>query len=77
MQRGICGMVDISKKIKAAGTYLGISQAELARRLGMSPAALNQRLKTGKWSSEDLERIAEALGAEFICEFVFPDGQRI
>lgn len=70
-------MVDITKKIRAAAAYLEISQAELARRLNMSPAAFNQRMKTGKWSSADLEHIASALGAEFVCSFVFPDGQEI
>lgn len=69
--------MDISTKIRLAETYAKISEAELARRLGTSSQALGQRLKTGKFSSADLEKIAEALGAEFIYTFKFPDGTEI
>lgn len=69
--------MDISKKIKMAESYSGISEAELARRLGTSSQAFGQRMKTGKFSTEDLNRIAAALGAEVICKFVFPDGTEI
>ena len=69
--------MDISSKIKLAASYTGISEAELARRLGAAPSAFNQRLKTGKFSSEDLDRIAEALGACYECFFEFPNGQKI
>ena len=69
--------MDISTKIKLAATYAGISESELARRLGMSPQSLNKRLKTGKFTSEDLENFTEALGARYNCFFEFPDGQKI
>jgi transcriptional regulator with XRE-family HTH domain len=67
----------IPKKIKMVLSYLGISEAELARRLGKSAPAFNQRMKTGKFSSEDLDEIAVALGAEFKYTFKFPDGTEI
>ena len=69
--------MDISSKIRLAASYKGISEAELARRLDVTPSAFNQRLKTGKFSSEDLDRIAAALGARYDCFFEFPDGQKI
>lgn len=69
--------MDISKKIKTACTAAGIAEAELSRRIGSSPAALNQRLKTGKFSTPELEQIAAALGAEYHAFFVFPDGTKI
>ena len=69
--------MDITKKIKLAEKYADISEAELARRIGTSSQALGQRLKTGKFSSSDLDTIAKALGAEFECHFVFPDGTKI
>ena len=40
----------------------GITQAELAKRMGTSPAALNKRIKTGKFSDDDFNNIAQALG---------------
>ena len=69
--------MDIPMKIRLAETYTKISESELARRLNTSPQALGQRIKTGKFSSADLEQIAGALGAEFVCKFRFPDGTEI
>lgn len=69
--------MDIPKKIKLATTYAGISEAELARRVGSSSQAFGQRMKTGKFSSAELGKIAEALGAEFVCAFKFPNGDEV
>ncbi|NLO84967.1 MAG: helix-turn-helix domain-containing protein [Clostridiales bacterium] len=67
----------ISKKIKMALAYKGISEADLARSIGTSPSAFNQRMKTGKFSSEDMEKIATALGGTFYFGFEFADGVKI
>ncbi|WP_018306368.1 hypothetical protein [Desulfitobacterium hafniense] len=69
--------MDIPTKIKLAETYAKISEAELARRLGTTSQAFGQRMKTGKFSSEELEKIAEAVGAEFVYKFRFHDGTEI
>lgn len=66
--------MDIPTKIKMAEAYAKVSEADLARRLGKTPQAFGQRMKTGKFSSEDLESIAAALGAEVKITFTFPDG---
>ncbi len=57
--------------------YSGISNAELARRLGWSPQLLNKRLNTGKFTVEEWETIGKALGATTKISFVFPDGKEI
>lgn len=67
----------ISQKIKMALAYQGMSEAELARSIGTSPSAFNQRMKTGKFSSDELNRIAQALGAEYYFGFQFPDGTEV
>lgn len=67
----------ISQKIKMALAYQGMSEAELARSIGTSPSAFNQRMKTGKFSSDELNRIAQALGAEYYFGFQFPDGTKV
>ena len=67
----------ISQKIKMALAYKGMSEAELARAVGSSPSAFNQRMKTGKFSSEDMEKIATALEAEYYFGFSFKDGTKI
>lgn len=69
--------MDIPTKIKMAETYAKISEAELARRLGKTSQALGQRIKTGKFTSAELDELAAALGAEFHCCFRFPDGTEI
>lgn len=67
----------ISQKIKMALAYKGMSEAELARQTGTTPSAFNQRMKTGKFSGEDLEKIANALGASYFFGFEFPDGTKV
>lgn len=69
--------MDIPTKIKLAETYAKMGEADLARRLGKTPQAFGQRMKTGKFSSNDLEAIAAAFGAEVKVVFTFPDGTEI
>ena len=57
--------------------YAGLSQRDLAQKLGWTPQLLNNRLKTGKFSVEEWETIAKAIGAEFRIGFRFPDGKDV
>ena len=63
--------------VKIATATAGITQAELAARLGWSPQLLNNRMKTGKFTLEEWQRIAAALGADFLIGFQFPDGKQV
>ncbi len=67
----------VEQMVKMALSYKGISQAELARLLDTTPSNLNQKVKRNTLTKEELEQIAAALGAEFRCEFKFPDGTTI
>ena len=67
----------VPQKIKMALAYKGMSEADLARAIGTSPSAFNQRMKTGKLSSEDMEKIAKAIEATYFFGFEFPDGTKI
>ncbi len=67
----------IEQKIRMALGYRKMSQADLAREIGLSPSNFHQRLGRGNFSVEELERIGEALGAKFHCEFEFEDGTKI
>ena len=64
----------IEQKIKMALSYAGISQAELARRMGTTPSNLNQKVKRNTLTKEELVQIAAALGGAWRAEFVFEDG---
>ena len=67
----------IEQKLKMALAYAGISQAELARRLGTTPSNLNQKVKRNTLTNEELEQIAAALGCSWRAEFVLQDGTTI
>ena len=67
----------IEKKINMALVYKGISQAELARLIGTTPSNLNLKIKRETLRQEDIEQIAEALGATYTATFEFPDGTKI
>ena len=60
----------IPQKIKMALGYKGMSESDLARAIGSSPQAFNQRMKTGKFNSEELEKIAGALDADFYSALI-------
>lgn len=64
----------LEQKIKLACTFAGISESELARRIETTPQNLHQRLKVGKFTTAEIEKIAEALGAEYLFSFKFKDG---
>ena len=63
--------------VEMATGYCGVSNSELARRLGWSPQLLNKRLNTGKFTVEEWEKIGEALGATARVRFKFSDGTEI
>jgi hypothetical protein len=70
--------MDTAQKIRMALAYKRMSEAELARSLDTSPSAFNQRMKTDKFTNNDLNKIASTLGAKFVpCVFEFPDGTKI
>lgn len=67
----------MAQKINMALAYKNMSQAALARSIGMTPSNFNQKLKRETFSTEELNAIAEALGGSYEFNFTFPDGTRI
>lgn len=68
--------MDIGTKIRLAETYSKISDAELARRTNRSPQNFRQRMVTGKFTIEEMNEIAEAMNAKYVCYIEFPDGTK-
>ena len=50
-----------------------ISEAELARRLGISPQNLNNKMKRDNFTEKDLQAIAAALDCTFAVTFTLND----
>lgn len=42
----------------------------------MSQASISKRVKTGKFTQEELEKMAQIMGAEYRSGFYFPDGNK-
>ena len=55
-----------------------ISEAELARRVGVTPQNFNNKMKRDNFSERDLQEIADALGLKLEISFVDPaTGEKI
>jgi len=65
------------QKINMAAAYKSMSQAALARAIGMTPSNFNQKIKRDTFSTEEMKAIASAIGATYITAFEFPDGTKI
>lgn len=64
----------LSEKIRILLVKRGnISEAELARRLGISPQNLNNKMKRDNFTEKDLRKIAEALDCTFNALFTLND----
>ena len=70
------GMVE---KVRIACVKRGnISEAELARRVGVSPQNFNNKMKRDNFTESDLREIAAALGLELEISFVDPEtGEKV
>lgn len=69
-QRRLAQFEELARLVIRLRAALGISQKELARRVGTSHSAIS-RLESGhhKTSVETLQRVAEALGVRFVVGF--------
>jgi len=55
-----------------------ISEAELARRLEISPQNFHNKMKRDNFTENDLQEIAEALGLKLQISFIDPEtGEKI
>lgn len=69
--------MNISEQIKILCVRSNISQAELARRLGVSPQSFSAQMKRESFTIEDLDKIADAVGATFERKFIMHNGEEV
>ena len=67
----------IAEQIKVLCVRCGVSEAELARRLGKSPQSLNSKMKRKTFTIDELEKIASVLGVSFTRHFILDNGEEI
>lgn len=68
-------IITIQEQIETALIHSGLNQREFCKKIGMSPSSLIQRMRTGKFTKSELEKMACAMGCEYISCFRFPDGK--
>lgn len=69
--------ITLQQKIKVACDTAGISLTELGAKMGMSQASISKRVKTGKFTQEELENMATIMGCKYESKFIFPDGNEV
>lgn len=69
--------MNISDQIKVLCVRSNISQAELARRIGVSPQSLCAQMKRESFTIQELEKIADAVDAKFERQFVLYNGEKV
>lgn len=50
---------------------------ELAQKLGTSQANLSKRIKTGKFTQEELHQITNILNCKYDSSWILPDGTKL
>lgn len=69
-------MATVQEQIKMSCIHANMTMTELAKAFGISQSGFSQRVKTGKFSREEMERIASILGCDYVSYFEFPDGKK-
>lgn len=58
--------ISIKQKVEAACAIAGMTVTELGARMGMSQSFISKRLVTGKFTQDELERMAVIMGCKYI-----------
>ena len=75
MQGGI--ILTAFELITAACSMQGLTLSELAERYGTTQQNLRKRALVGKFSLDEWEKIAAALGGSLVFQFKFSDGNGV
>lgn len=67
--------ITIEEQLRTALIHSGLTQKEFCGKIGVSTSSLIQRMKNGKFTKAELEKMGKAMGAEYISYFKFPDGK--
>ena len=69
--------LSLTKKLKAAMSYMGVNQTLLAHRVGISQPTLSDKMVSDNFKIKDYARLIEALGCSLELHILLPDGTRL
>lgn len=61
-------MNDINEVIKTVMREHNMTQTEMARVLGVSPQAINNRFRSGAWNIDEVVKVLEAMNCKLVIE---------
>ena len=64
-------------QIKRAMAYAGATQTNIAKELGYTQANFSTKIKRESLNDQELENMAQMIGAKYKCYFEFDDGTKI
>lgn len=67
----------LTTKIKMLLARYDMTAKELAEKIGMQQPTLSKKLTKGKFTVEEMEKIAKVFNAKYEVHFVLEDGEKI
>ena len=67
---------DLARAIKAAMAARGITSGQLADALHVSPPSMSRSIHRSDITVSDLQRMAQAMGAVLVVDFITEDSRR-
>lgn len=69
--------MDAAKKVRVLMANHNLTGSKMAEMAGMTQSNLSKKLKNNSFSVNDMNKIAEAVGAKFEGFFILEDGSEI
>ena len=69
--------MEIKKLIKKLLVELGITQTELAKKVGQTQANLSRKIVSDNFRINDLEKLVNALGCTLEVNIILPNGKKL
>ena len=66
-----------SEQIRVLCVRSGVSLSELARRINQTPQNFNAKLKRNTITQDEMNQIAEVLGAKYVQYFLLANGDQV
>lgn len=68
--------MDIKEMIELSLIHSNMTKTDIGNHFGVAQPNISRRIKTSKFTKEELKEIAHVMGAEYHSYFEFPDGTK-